>query len=153
MSDNKDLKDVIVCMFNEHTAHGRHHESQRAIVSSLVITLASALIALIGFDNDLKPNDLPAAIMIVVLGLFGVIFTLKEYERAVFHMNRARLYRVKLENIFPDLSIEDLKEGEAEKLAKSYPFINSVSLKYLWVTLHFSIAVIGGFVATFSIIS
>lgn len=150
MDDEKGIKDTIMCMFNEHTTHGRHHESQRSIVSSLIITLASALIALIGFDRNITADDLPQAIAITSLGLFGALFTLKEYERAVFHMDRARLYRNKLEKIFPELSIEDEKEYAKRQLMKKFPNVNRISLKWLWVALHLSITGIGCLIIFFA---
>lgn len=42
-----DISDYLWNMYNEHTTQGRHHETQRTAVSTVVLGLAGAVVAFI----------------------------------------------------------------------------------------------------------
>jgi hypothetical protein len=85
--------DILVELYKEQRALGTHHEQQRATVSGLMLTGATILVALTTFDDHLTLRDLPLALSIILLGIFGVFFSLKDYERFRFHRHRSRLLR------------------------------------------------------------
>jgi hypothetical protein len=60
----------------------------RATVSGYVLTAASALIAVVTFDDKVNHNDLPLTILITAVGLFGMLFAATYTER--YHRNRNR---------------------------------------------------------------
>ena len=95
------LRDVLWKMYQEHCNEGRHHETQRSTVTNLVIVVAAGVIGLITYDKGITWADLPLTCFLILLGLFGAVFTLKHYERFAMHMARARSYRDALDELLP----------------------------------------------------
>ena len=48
-----DKNDIILAMFQEHCAHSRQHESQRSTVTSILLSISAALVALVSLDNSI----------------------------------------------------------------------------------------------------
>ena len=105
-----DKSDILWGMYQENTTQGRHHESQRETVTNLIITITGVLLALIALDDKLNQADLPLAIFVTLLGLWGAVFSLKHYERYLLHMSRARQYRNALDALLNDAGIKKLKQ-------------------------------------------
>jgi hypothetical protein len=85
--------DVLLSLYKEELAYAKHHSAMRANVTSLICVIASATLALARSD-DLLMADLPLTIFIALLGIFGVIFNLKQYERGRLHRKRAKYIRI-----------------------------------------------------------
>jgi len=63
--DNKDaLIDILWKMYEENVTEGRHHETQRATVTNLVIAIAAGVLALVTFDKGITLIDLPLTIFL-----------------------------------------------------------------------------------------
>jgi len=73
--------------------HSRHHESMRATMTNIVLSIAGVGFSVAGFDKCLSISDLPILIFIFLLGVFGALFTAKQTERASLHYQRARELR------------------------------------------------------------
>jgi hypothetical protein len=69
-----DKEEFLWRMVNEHMTQARHQETLRSSMTTLLITLSSAIIAFVTFDKDLSSIDLPAAFLLLFLGIFGVFF-------------------------------------------------------------------------------
>lgn len=75
------LRDAHWKMYSENSIQARHHETQRAAVASTFIGISGAVIAFMTSDKTLSPLDLPPALLLVLLGMFGAVFSAKQYER------------------------------------------------------------------------
>jgi TctA family transporter len=95
----KDI-DVLVELYKEQRQLGLHHEGQRNAVTGIILTIASGLIVVIGFDKELTTLDLPVAFVVVLAGVFGAILSLKHYERFRFHRHRSRVLRKAIDAAF-----------------------------------------------------
>jgi uncharacterized membrane protein YidH (DUF202 family) len=122
-------------MYQEHTTQGRHHEVQRANVTNFIIIVAGGILAFVA-NKDVTRDKWSLAIFLIVVGLFGALFSAKQYERFRFHMVAAGKYRHKLEDILKgDLSsIRDSAKAEHEKGFPS--FLVNLRLYYFWIALH-----------------
>jgi len=111
----KDI-DVLLELYKEQRDLGMHHEDQRATVSGLLLTAATILIGFIVYDKEVTQSDLPVAMVIVLLGIFGCLFTLKNYERFNFHRKRSRDLRLAIDAAlrWGELHNNDDKEIRAE---------------------------------------
>jgi uncharacterized membrane protein YidH (DUF202 family) len=85
-------------MCQEHCTQGRHHEVQRATVSNFIIIVAGGLLAFIA-NKDVTRDKWVLAVFIIVIGLFGALFSAKQYERFSRHMGIASKYRHELEEL------------------------------------------------------
>jgi len=90
-----DANEYLWDMYKEHTDQGRHHETQRTGVSTVVLALAGAVVAFLGQHTVRHPWSLAG--FIVGLGLFGALFSLKQTERARMHITIAKNFRQQLE--------------------------------------------------------
>jgi hypothetical protein len=139
-----DETEILLKMHEEQWTQARHSEEQRATVTNLVITLASAGIAFIA-QTGLNPTKLPITVLLIILGLYGAFTSEKLSERSRYHIIRARLLRKRLDELHPDARIEQLKE-EAETYHKNRDaFLYGFKLHCLWLTLHLAISLTGIF--------
>ena len=82
--------------FAEHASQAKKHEEQREKATNLILTIAGALTGLVTFAK-LSIWSLPAAVAIVLLGAFGLLFSGKHYERARMHTEVLRQIRRELD--------------------------------------------------------
>jgi lysylphosphatidylglycerol synthetase-like protein (DUF2156 family) len=146
--DEKAIKDVLWGMYQEHCTQGRHHETQRATVTNLIIAVAAGVLALLTFDKAINKFDLPLTVFLFMLGLFGAAFSTKHYERWSLHMQRARSYRNKLDALMFDNLINELKRDGDKKHEEEFKEehkwqLKKIRLHQLWVSLHLLIAALG----------
>jgi len=90
-----DVSDYLWNMYNEHTSQGRHHETQRTAVSTVVLALAGAVVAVIAQGHF--RHTWPLAAFLILLGLVGALFSLKQAERTRMHITIAGAFRHELE--------------------------------------------------------
>jgi hypothetical protein len=135
--------DILWGMYQEHCTQGRHHEDQRASVTNLIIALASAMVGLLAF-KDLSRNAWPLPCTLILLGLFGALFSLKHYERFRYHMKCAAQYRDALESLVPTTNLKALRQAGRRAHRGKYKIIEDIHLFVFWVAFNLLIASLGG---------
>jgi hypothetical protein len=92
----RDEDEILWRFYQDHLIHGRHHETLRATTTTVILAVAAGVLGFLGGTHDwpLRYADLPLTLMLVAIGLLGALFSAKYHERFVFHMNRAREYRI-----------------------------------------------------------
>jgi hypothetical protein len=76
--DQKDTLGALIEFYKEQCEHGRHTESQRQQVSTLLLSITTALIGLMG-ALKFSPSCLPLALSLILVGVFGWFF-MGKYE-------------------------------------------------------------------------
>jgi uncharacterized membrane protein YidH (DUF202 family) len=138
----KDKTDFLWGMYQEHATQGRHHEVQRANVTNFIIIVAGGILAFIA-NKDVTRDKWSLAVFLIIVGLFGALFSAKQYERFRFHMMAAGKYRKELENII-DRSLETIRDSAKNEHKKSFTsFLVSLRLYYFWIALHLLIMSLG----------
>jgi hypothetical protein len=132
-----DKSDLFWGMYQEHTTQGRHHEAQRTSANTIIAAVAGGVVALIG-NKDITVAKGPLAAFLIALGLFGVIFTLKQTERSKFHIRMAKEYREEL-NYIVNLGQVRRKAGKDYGLSS----LSGLGLWVVWMSLDIFIAVLG----------
>ncbi len=92
----KDIQ-ILLDLYKEQRDLGMHHEEQRSTLSNLMLTAATALIGLIALDQEITRGDIPIALLVILLGIFGAFFSLKHYERFCFHRDRSHTIRLAID--------------------------------------------------------
>lgn len=134
--------DFLTRNMEENWLHARQAEEKRALTATINLVLASALQAIFVFAGwNIK--TLPLAIWIVFLGVYGVLTTLKLYERSQFHILRARKLRARLDELWPDAQVERLQQLVESEHKRRYPFWMHTRLNTIWLSLHLVILVVG----------
>lgn len=140
--ENAALREALWKMYLEHCTHVRHHEAQRSTVAGALIAIAAALIGLATFDRALTPTDIPLTAFLCVLGLFGAVFSAKQWERASMHTERARAYRNKADNLLGGTVIFDLKQKADKAHNEEFPKLHTLRLHKFWIGLHLLVALL-----------
>ena len=147
-----DCTEILLNMFNEHCIHGRQHEKQRSTVTSILLSISAALIALVSLDDSINKSDIPIGLFLISIGVFGAIFCAKLYERFRLHMEHVKIYREELEKRVPDSKINEL-HWKAEGNHTSIASLDIIPLNMLWIFLNLFIAFIGIFIVVYGVIS
>jgi hypothetical protein len=72
--------DALMAYLVEHGEQARHHETERSNSMLAGLGFAGAIGALAG-STDTSQSRLAAGLSILFVGVFGLIFSLKSYER------------------------------------------------------------------------
>lgn len=123
-------------MVNEHMTQARHQETLRSSMTTLLLSLSGAIVGFIIFDKELSSTDLAPSILLLFLGVFGIIFSAKHYERFNFHIARVRAYRSALDKCFPDVQWKALREAADEYHEPRFPRLVKQRQHKLWLVLH-----------------
>ena len=138
-----DKADLYLKLFQEYASEARHHEQQRATVTGFFSALAAGVLTVVGIDKTLSISDIPASLFLVVIGVFGCVFSAKQYERFFVCMERARQYRLALQESVEGSNILELKRIADKTAAQRFPRLHAWRLGLFWVALHALIAAFG----------
>lgn len=137
------LRDSCWKLYAEHCTHMRHHETQRSTVAASILAIATAIVGLITFDKKIVPSDVPLALLLILLGCFGAIFSAKHYERASLHTERARRFRDAIDSTLAGNPLKKLKQAADAAHAADFPRLEKLRLNKFWVGLYLLLAAMG----------
>src|SRR5687767_975537 len=87
--------------YAENAAQARQHEDLRASVTSILAGFAAALVGFAGIGG-LEPSDIPAGVLVWIIGVLGALLSLKHYERNRFHVEVLGVIRKQITRINND---------------------------------------------------
>jgi hypothetical protein len=150
--------------YDEHASQARMHEEQRERATNIILSISGVLVALITFSK-LSYGALPAAISIILLGVYGYLFAGKHYERNRLHTEIMRSIRLDIERVLtnPDEELRPMSVLRAEGERSHYKhfrwpgpdergsgsrggahsWIARRRLHVFWELIHVAIAVLG----------
>ena len=140
-----DDKDVLLAMFKHYMDQGLYHQSQRATTTNIILILSGLAIGLINLDKNLEgPDDVSAAVSLIILGLFGYMWSKKYHERYAYYLQRARGYRDALNrSLPPNIDMKEINRWADYATKQEYGRIHRLRVWRLWTTLYMLIAVSG----------
>ena len=97
--------DILLQMIQEQWSQARQSESQRATMTNYIIAISSAILGFI-VDKGLVRNIWPLTILLIVLGIYGALFSAKLYERFRHHIHRVDKMMRRLDALYPDAQIQ-----------------------------------------------
>lgn len=131
--------EFLLRTLEENWRHARQAEDKRAAIATVNLLIASAaqgVIAFTGWNQRL----LPLTLWLIVIGLYGIVTSLKLYERSQYHILRAREIRADLDT---QGKVEQRYRQAEEQHQKHYAFMMHVRLNTLWMGLHSLIIIMG----------
>ncbi len=143
MSDLTSNVELLWRLYEDERSFAKHHESQRTHAAGILITLSMGLIAVVSLDGKLTAVDSIIGLMISVLGVFGVLFNQKHYERSRLHLERGYGYYYAINDRLKSLDIESIRIAANTKNANRFPFLTKRRLGNLWVFMHVVSALVG----------
>jgi hypothetical protein len=135
---NDGLRATLLALYQENTTHGRHHETQRSTVAAILLTITAGVVSVVTYDRTLNLFDIPLTAFVIVLGIFGVIFSRTHYTLYRMHMDRAAAFR----DALGDHLGTGLKAIKQKADARSIRVQTAFRLNYLWTFLYALIAVL-----------
>lgn len=141
-----DEKQILWNLYQESLKKEEYHHSQRTIVANIIYTIASAIIGLIAFDKSIGRSDMPLMFMLVLLGLYGGVFSLKESQLFFRHKGYSVRYRILVLELLPEPLPEKIRKKDKEASAVGggrIPLVDRIQAQYLWASLQFVISLMG----------
>jgi hypothetical protein len=102
--------DALTAYLAEHGEQARHHEAERSTAMLAGMGFAGAIAALAG-GADTPQSRLAAGLSILFVGLFGLIFSLKSYERNRYHVKMIEYCRKQIDAELRSAVVLDSSEG------------------------------------------
>jgi hypothetical protein len=103
---------IIWNEYKEQREWQRHNENQRAQLTSILLSIAAALVAFM--PRDLKRDDWTIPAFLVGIGIFGVLAVMKYWERFVYHAQLVKAYREVIDLYFA-LDDNQLDKNQGQK--------------------------------------
>ena len=144
MTDKDKLRaDVLWKIYQDNIQQGRHHELQRSTVASVLIAISGAIVGIVTIDKTISTWDIPLTMLLMCLSLFGMLFSIKQYERFNKHMQRARHYRNELDKLLDGAPLMTLKKQADATHARKFRIFSQMRLNLFWTTLYSFIFILG----------
>jgi hypothetical protein len=135
--------DALLQMWQEQRDQARQSEDQRAVMTNIVLVLASAGLGLLAQHGVRDHAMLFVTVSLTLLGGYGAITSLKYRERYELHITEARTMRRRLDAIYPQLHLEEDWHAARAAHRERFGVVYRVRLHYLWTALHVAIAMTG----------
>lgn len=125
----------------------RHYEVIRTNITNIIVTIAGAAFAVVGFNKTIDLIEIPLLVFVFFLGLFGAIMSAKQTERALLYYNRARAYRQAIAADVPSSGFGSITKPWDAKHERRFSCLTRVTLWEMWIWLHVSICVLAAILA------
>jgi hypothetical protein len=138
----KDEAEILLEYIKYEWEQARHHENQRANTANWIIVSSLGITGYI-VERGLRIEIWPLTIALMVLGLYGLLASMKSYERFSFCMERAREWRKRIDELHPNAQVSHLMEIAGSKHSKKHRVSDKIRLHWVVNILHLGIALLG----------
>jgi hypothetical protein len=106
------------------------------------ILISSVIIGYIA-QQKLEFALIPISSILIFLGIYGVVFTSKLYERHRFAQSRIDHWTKQIDKLQPKSNLLKLRAVADKEHASQFPRMSKVRLNRLWMMLHAFIMLVG----------
>lgn len=135
---------ILWNLFRERTDHARQHANQRATVTNYFLAIASALLAFAA-DDGLQLSDLPITIFMIVIGVYGGLFSKKHYLENRRHSYYAKKYKERISQYLEadGIDLVDIERQALEDFLLNHKQFKRGVLNRYWKGINTIIWVLG----------
>lgn len=145
---NKNEKEFLMFYMEQTWEEMRHIENLRERVTILVVTVASAIVGFI-IQQKFAIETKPFVWFVIILGVFGLLMTLKLFQIHQMEQKRLDKWYVYLESFCGnDPQILKLRNQADKENKKQFFYIKKLRHNYFWSAIHFFIVFAGIFLFT-----
>lgn len=137
--------DLLLEMYKLQVSRSEHFERLRSSISSLVLTLAVALIGIATYELQIDASDAVVGAAIVLIGIFGNIASSLHSRRAERHGTTAGEYREAIDKLMPTAKIDEIHSGVRADYDRTH-------INLLWAKLHWAIIGAGALIMVMAIV-
>jgi len=105
--------------------------------------IAAGLIVALGTDKLVQEVQLIIAVLLMILGVFGLTFCAKLYALMKLHAERSYQYLAVLDEEIAAVQIAGLKKVADKKYKKDFKVFSKIQLNKVWGSFHLSIFLVG----------
>ncbi len=137
---------ILLELYKENTAHGRHLETQRQLVSGFVLTVGAAVLGALASSKFDKSACRPLGAILLAFGLMGTFFSIVQYGKWRASRSRWSALRRRLDLISPPAGIEwslYLSRRSIRRHQPAWSFAGELPLHWLWTLMNFSVLLLG----------
>ena len=142
MTDEDAWRDALWKVYQDNHTYVRHHEVQRSTVATLIMAIASAALAVATFDQSLTSVDTPLLVLVLVLGVFGIAFSFKQYERTCMHIDRADALVTAAESTLGGRSVLQITSRADAEHKSRFPVFFRLGVSLMWMVLYLFLALV-----------
>lgn len=146
MADTSQSVEILLRIMEDNKAQARQAEDQRVAITGFVVLIASAIqggLTQTGFNK----NSLPLTIMLIILGLFGGLASVKLHQRASLSYTTSNKILERLEELYPSTHIHKILESSTHEQIgkrKAVAFLHTrIRVYAIWLALHCLIIILG----------
>ncbi|MDQ3798182.1 MAG: hypothetical protein M3384_01920 [Acidobacteriota bacterium] len=143
---DKDTKEILWRLYQDNYVNARHHESQRSTVTNFIILIAGGISTIVSVGGFTK-QDLPLALLLVALGIFGALFSLSHYERYKRSKERAKSYLRELDFLLfkgQEQVFKKIKRETDSERKRKHPKLHEIyDIHVMWISLPLMVAILG----------
>ncbi len=121
------------------------HHTKAATTSNFLLIIVGVMISFVSFDTAVGGTvDLVSGAVVFGTGLFGIVWTRKQFERYKFWQHIAHQYQRDLAEMVPELNTENVYRPMAKaSTEKDFKVLTRIHELWLWGSLHGIVAAIG----------
>ena len=142
--------DILQSTFLHYFSMAMDHHTKAATTSNILLIFVGASVGLVSLDNLIGGVvDFGAGLAMTIIGIFGAVWSFKQHERYYYWQHIAYEYQKELIKIMPGLETAE-ESGAYDRRAKAASaekftplFAERIHDRYLWVSLHGLVVVMG----------
>jgi len=137
--------EIWLRMYEEQIRHGRHHEALRSQSTNMIVAISAALLAFLSSEAATESRGYLLGAFLVVVNLYGLLMSLKHYERSRMHVTVASKYRDAISSVCPlgDSRLNEVREVGKKEHGASFAAIRRVRAYAMWSGLHLILVLVG----------
>lgn len=130
--------EVWLRMYEEQTRHARHHETPRSYSTNIAIAISAAILAFLSSKYVSESQITIMGVFLVVVNAYGLIMSLKHYERSQLHFSVSVRYRnvISEHSSMNNYRLNEERRAGRENHSKKSPCLGSIRAHWLWCGLH-----------------
>lgn len=141
-------KEILLTIYKENADQARQHELFRETITAIVGGVTGAVLSLslkeatAALESPLLPL---AGIFLAIMATFGLIASMKHYERNRLHVERMKGIRKALDALpgMPPNLLSGINATAKTNHGNVFPWLSRVKLNKVWNAFHILIIVLG----------
>lgn len=138
----KDELQFLLQMSKEQREQRRQSESQRSTLTNILISISSGVVILI-IHSNFSLEMIYLSVFLILVSIFGIIASLKYYERSRIHLKRASTFEKKICELLSDTEYHVLLATANNEHSNAHPFLSRFHQYWLWYILPMLFLILG----------
>jgi hypothetical protein len=136
------MADALLRLHEQHMLDKRHYDSQRMNITNFLAALTAGILSVLAI-NDFTAHDWPLTVLVAVVGLFGIGFSWKQYERWHSAHTYAKEFALQLDRLCGDALIANIRASARQKAKANHPLLWRLKLGHYWIMMNGFVALLG----------